>query len=202
VGLREEKKARLRADLLETALAMFRERGFDETSIAAIAKSARISPATFFNYFPSKDALLDVHAHDLVADALELEGSDESASLRATFRESVRVLAERVERDADFLRVVFGRARLARLDARSGASAEAALLVRAQQRGEVRSDLRAAQIAAILVAAIEQSIAEWLRGDADAGELAPRLLAVADLVLDGARKKNERVRAPRGAAAG
>jgi AcrR family transcriptional regulator len=58
IGLRERKKARLRQQIIETSLRMFRERGYDSTRIDDIVQALDISQPTFFRYFPSKDALL------------------------------------------------------------------------------------------------------------------------------------------------
>lgn len=57
-GLRERKKARLRQQIIETSLRMFRERGYDNTRIDDIVRALEISQPTFFRYFPSKDAVL------------------------------------------------------------------------------------------------------------------------------------------------
>ena len=58
IGLRERKKARLRQQIIETSLRMFRERGYDNTRIDDIVQALDISQPTFFRYFPSKDAVL------------------------------------------------------------------------------------------------------------------------------------------------
>jgi AcrR family transcriptional regulator len=57
-GLRERKKARLRQQIVETALRLFRERGYENTRIDDIVHVLEVSQPTFFRYFPSKDAVL------------------------------------------------------------------------------------------------------------------------------------------------
>jgi AcrR family transcriptional regulator len=57
-GLRERKKARLRQQIVETALRLFRERGYENTRIDDIVQVLEISQPTFFRYFSSKDVVL------------------------------------------------------------------------------------------------------------------------------------------------
>lgn len=58
VGLRERKKARLRQQIIETSIKLFRKRGYDGTRIEDIVQTLEISQPTFFRYFPSKEAVL------------------------------------------------------------------------------------------------------------------------------------------------
>jgi AcrR family transcriptional regulator len=52
------KKERTRAQLLEAAVHVLAARGVEQTTIQEIAERARVTPATFYNHFPSKDHVL------------------------------------------------------------------------------------------------------------------------------------------------
>jgi hypothetical protein len=74
------------------------------------------------------------------------------------------------------------------------------MLEASQAEGTLRRDLSARQMGDILYASICATIGSWLGRQAPEGSLAPELRRAADLVLDGARRRNERVR-PTSAAA-
>lgn len=57
-GLRERKKQRTRAAIVDAAVQLCAERGYEATTVDQIAEAAEISPRTFSRYFPNKDAVI------------------------------------------------------------------------------------------------------------------------------------------------
>ena len=58
MGLREQKAQRTRAVILDAALDLFTEVGFDTTTMEQIAAKSEVGIATLYRYFPTKDAIL------------------------------------------------------------------------------------------------------------------------------------------------
>jgi AcrR family transcriptional regulator len=56
--MRERKKQRTRQLIRDTAVHLFMQRGFDQVTIAEVAREADVSEATVFNHFPTKEDLV------------------------------------------------------------------------------------------------------------------------------------------------
>jgi len=87
-GLRERKKARTRATIRACALRLFREQGYDATTIEQIIDAADVSETAFFRYFPAKeDVVLDDGYDPMLIEALQAQPPEVPPvqALRAAF---------------------------------------------------------------------------------------------------------------------
>lgn len=84
---RERKKQHTRAALLDAAMALFAERGIYGTRVEDITERVDLGKGAFYNYFPSKEALVA----DLVAEAVATFEEAYLSRMRGT-----SVIADRV----------------------------------------------------------------------------------------------------------
>lgn len=108
----DEAKERRREQILAAAKKVFARKGFHATTIADVAKAARISYGSIYWYFESKDALfhalmdseeLALRSHIEAVVAEHLGGADGEA----LFRLSVRATFEFFEADRDVVKLLF-----------------------------------------------------------------------------------------------
>jgi AcrR family transcriptional regulator len=98
-GLRERKKARLRQQIIDTAVKLFRKQGYENTRIDDIVEILEISQPTFFRYFPTKDAVLrEVGRHGF---ACQMERLKSELSSKATTAERLRRFYKSLARIAE-----------------------------------------------------------------------------------------------------
>ncbi|HKN00742.1 MAG TPA: TetR/AcrR family transcriptional regulator [Candidatus Binataceae bacterium] len=174
MGLRQEKKAEQRRAILDAAITLFRKRGYEQTRVQDIIGRLRISEATFFNYFPAKEALL----HQIALDQLdfsiaalwtELERHDRSVPDR--IRYVMNQWAQGWDADREFYVMVVPRSRM--LSGDQGALREKsmrlyslyeALFREGQRRGEIRTDTPPIQLAEMLEGICVLIAENWVFG--------------------------------------
>ncbi|HEY6348446.1 MAG TPA: TetR/AcrR family transcriptional regulator [Candidatus Angelobacter sp.] len=107
-GLRQRKKARLRQQIIDTAVHLFRTQGYENTRVDDIIEALEISQPTFFRYFPTKSAVLLDFALEGIARTTEelrseLTGDTTTAERLRTF---FGRRASRIESDPTLWRAV------------------------------------------------------------------------------------------------
>ena len=177
-----EGRAEVRRDLMAAAVALFRDRGYDDTTVDDIAAAAGVGRRTFFRYFRSKeDAISPDHETALarIAEVFESAHADEPATslvLRAgetvfdlytedpalsvaryRLTHQVPALRDRESASVDHYRRLFTRYLRRRF---------------ARDPGEPHDgDLRAAVIGAAVVAAHNLALRDWLAAGAPADRI-------------------------------
>jgi AcrR family transcriptional regulator len=159
LGLRERKKAKTRAAIQRHALRLFREQGYEATTVGKIAEAAEVSPSTFFRYFPTKEDVVFFDAVDPLLFALFVEQPAELSpieAMRKTAREvfsglSAEERAEQWERAVLVLSVP--ELRMHMLDETVAATLQFAHLV-AQRTGRQADELEVRAFAGAVVGAM------------------------------------------------
>jgi len=171
IGRRERKKREMRARIYDTARGLFLERGFETTTVEQIAETADIAPATFFNHFTNKHAVLAEMTGD-VFDGLQAM-IDEQLARPCSTRDRILGFAEEAATQIEQSRQMAHHVllELVRATARHGQIAPyvdrahagfGAMIEQGQRAGDVRSDLDAAFLAEMVVGTINATLTNWI----------------------------------------
>jgi AcrR family transcriptional regulator len=98
-----------RRQILETALALFRERGLEDTTIRDIAASANLSLGAAYYYFKSKEAIVGAY-YDYVQQEHQTRARQAFAAttdLRARLRAALHTKIDIMQNDRRLLRALF-----------------------------------------------------------------------------------------------
>ena len=197
MGLREEKKAEQRRAILNTAAALFRKKGYEETRVRDIVERLRISEVTFFNYFSTKDALITAFAvemleYSIVSVQRELERHEVSVPdrFRALMRQWARswdedpVFHGLVAKQSSYLTDVKG---LLQVRSRELYRQYERLFAEGQRRGEIRKDKKALHLAEMMEGMMILIAGNWVSGwwEGRPESLEERFMNAMDVFLEG-----------------
>jgi AcrR family transcriptional regulator len=109
-GKREAGKLARRDRMYEAAVTLFREQGYENTTVDQITRRAGVAKGTFFNYFPTKDAVLRYMGARAIGrlGAASLAGGSTSAV--GNLKRFMAALATGMERDRELVKLIFARA--------------------------------------------------------------------------------------------
>src|SRR6202047_4440276 len=189
---RRRRAAQIRERLFRAALDLFAQRGFADTTVGDITNAADVGKGTFFNYFPSKDHILLAFAEMQLA---KLQSIIETLrSTREPVPQFLRTLAVRMTeepgRNPSIVRALL-LANLSSTPVREGMRITQArghkLLTEfiqvGQERGELRNDLPAGEIAHVFRQTVFGTLLVWsLYGD---DSLATRIRTALDVLWQG-----------------
>jgi len=186
---RERKKRETRCSLMEAALQLFKQRGYDATTVKDITDAADVAKGTFFNYFDTKEAILPAIAacrlEQLEAALAPEHGAPASPTSRIKL--ALRLVADDPLCEKQLAHQLF----VAMMHRRETGPGHALrdLLVKqvrqAQTAGEIRQELDPVYLAGVIRSLFFQRLAMWHHGHRPA-PLHELIDGSVDLLLEGA----------------
>jgi AcrR family transcriptional regulator len=178
VSKRDQNRTLQRAKILEAARQLFAAQGFDDVTVADIARSAGVARATVFNYFPSKHALIDAITEevlDVYCGMLDNAYADTQSPTPMLLRALFDVMGAGIEQVQQFYKSVFREIAKLQVGLDEGGNAahtrelSVARLVRLMERGQARGDIRSGPTPEDLAYAFDSlvhgTIVNWLYDD-------------------------------------
>ena len=189
---RERKKEETRHRIFHAAVDLFREKGFEQTTVDDITEKADVAKGTFFNYFHRKDAVLGFLSETRLLDVEENAGAllTEDRPAREKLADLYSTAATAYEEDHDLGRYV-----LIELMSRAFLPTEGVamrwleLMVRfirqGQENGEIRRDLDPARVEIVLTSVYYGTIYQWVCCPVGSFPVQEELRARLALVMEG-----------------
>ena len=191
---RELNKTATRAAIADAALELLRSRGSEAVTADRIAEAAGVSRRTFFNYFPSVEAALNVPVERFLDHALQrMDAVPEGLTVVAAAVQAMQSLAEPrlLAPVAELFVLAAGNAQLGRLQLEAWDDCADHLVDSIRERIPARNDFEAVVFAHSIVGAGRAAFAHWARdhagdlSDASMATLQSRLIDALALLRDG-----------------
>lgn len=167
-GRRERRRTEIRERLFDAALRLFAERGYLETKVEDITDAADVGKGTFFNYFETKEHVLARFGAERIAAVERACERAKTEPVLPLLRELATDLAGQSKESPALLRAIYAahascapvRAELHKR-IRIGRRLLAEILTIAQERGEVRRDMPAAEMARLVQVLLFGTTLAW-----------------------------------------
>ncbi len=168
-GRRERRKEEMRSQIFQAAMRLFERKGVFDTTVEEITESADVAKGTFFNYFPSKEAILTKLADRQVGVIQKAaERARTQPSMRPVLIDMAHELSSGPGRSPMMLRsllsVFLSNKLLSQTFQRAlqmGRENVAIIMERGQKLGEIRTDLSPTDLARIFQHAMFGSMFIW-----------------------------------------
>ena len=196
---RERKKEETRRRIFDAAISLFRERGFETTTVDDITEKADVARGTFFNYFPRKEALLAYLSEERLSMAEENASAllASPGSPREKLVELFLLAASAYEADRELARFVFTEWMKRGFTPTRDAEARwqrllHAILAQGRAQRALRDDVSDARAEALLSGIYITTLYHWTCAADGAGDSVPslrsELAARLHLVMDAIEK--------------
>jgi len=190
----DRRKAETKARILKVAVDLFLAQGYEKTTVEQITAKADVAKGTFFNHFPTKEAVL-CFLGEMRVEMLQEMLSREVSNLQNSKEKIQRVfhiLSEENERNKEMTalitREMFSKKLISMNEEKESQrllkDALVLILIEGQQSGEFRSNFQPEHAANLMVSSYFYTLFQWLENETKQSldkELADRL----DIILAG-----------------
>ena len=147
---RDRKKLATRLTIIEVAMSLFKQQGFNETSMEQIAEHSDISKATLYKYFEVKEAIIAAYWQEEIKNSKDelRQIITNNPDTRSRLETAFRVYMQKIMQSRELYEIYIGY-RMAHITQthindtlRSGVAENAAAIIQAgQDSGEIRRDI-------------------------------------------------------------
>jgi AcrR family transcriptional regulator len=175
---------------MEAAWNLFNERGYDDTAVEDITEVADVAKGTFFNYFPSKEAIVD----HIARWRIELLGArvlnDDDVPDRAVDRIKLlmKAMVDEFSPERSFIRhmyLVRTGPPMGRESAHRIGSLVHELVVQGQKEGEIRADVEPGFVAHLLMFSWFHYFGRWKHHQEEDFPEEAKLMHSVDVLMQG-----------------
>lgn len=202
---RERKKEETRHRIFTAAIELFREKGFEATTVDEITEKADVGRGTFFNYFPKKESVLAYLSEERLAAAEENAGTllAEARPAREKILDLYLLAAGAWEEDRELSQYVFSewlrRVFAPTADVELGwRRLMFALLAQGRESGELRDDVTDYRADALFTGIYMTTLYHWLFCPAECMprdfDLRDELRRRLEIVFDGLAPRKQEAR--------
>jgi AcrR family transcriptional regulator len=201
MSVREAKKKKNKQAILDAAISLFSENGYENTTIEHIAKIAGVGKGTVYSYFQTKkDILKGFCEYELEKIHQELvKRSDQDASILEQMLTIYMTEFHHVTQNREFGRL-YMRESVFPCDSDVQSNLETddkyfqilfPILQKGQERGELRKDIELLYMTAHFYSLYILIISAWYTGRISTEEVEPAMELLFSQVLEGLQPKNE-----------
>lgn len=192
-GRMERKKREVRQKIIQVAVELFKQQGFDNTTMEQIAEAADVARKTLYNYFPVKEAIADAYIRDISLGLAQetFESLQRLPDTRTRMLAALNNTYSWAEKNPDLTGIAFGyRMKVTYMLPRSEQEETgtqrviAAIIRQGQETGEIRADLSIQQMLMYIDLLRGAVTMEWLN-DPSNYVLHEEIEKLVDLILYG-----------------
>jgi AcrR family transcriptional regulator len=187
MGRREDNRERMRARLLDAAVRLFAEHGYDATTINDIADEADVARQTVLNHYPHKRDFVVAWGQSRRDQLLSMADAHSGESARAQLHRFFTAFARMNEGERELTRGLNIAPRREQADVYQWPVADAVVgaIERGCASGELAADLDSRAAAEVVTAVYSDTLSRWLAEGPPPFDLAASLSTKLDLVLTG-----------------